>query len=194
MERRPPSGCAGVADARAGGKRDRLLPERPLAHVIHGASRDESRAATAAWRASDAPTALAEPAAIVARASTPPKALSRVRKWARRADESAPYVLTFRVDCLQFRAVARTIAKRLVYEESTIVEASPLPAARAAFTSRVAWTRRTHLGSRTRGLTFGRRRTPPSVFRSATPLARADPGGDRLVRNFGKRAAGGEAR
>ena len=68
MERRPPSGCAGVADARAGGKRDRLLPERPLAHVSHSVSRDERRAATAAWRASDTPAALAEPAAIVASA------------------------------------------------------------------------------------------------------------------------------
>jgi hypothetical protein len=42
-------------------------------------------------RASGGVHALAEPAAIVASAWTPPEALSRVRKWARRADESAPH-------------------------------------------------------------------------------------------------------
>ena len=68
MERRPPSGCAGVADARAGGKRDRLLPERPLAHVSHSVSRDERTRRDGGVARSDTPAALAEPAAIVASA------------------------------------------------------------------------------------------------------------------------------
>ena len=148
-------------------------------------------AVAAAWRASDTPAALAEPAAIVASALTPPKALSRVRKWAHRALTKAP-----RDDVDVSRRLPSSFARRRgrsLRIEKEVAAISPLQLV-LAFTSRVAWTRRTHLGSRTRGLTFGRRRTPPSVFRSATPLARADPGGDRLVRNFGKRAAGGKTR
>ena len=38
------------------------------ARLSYSVSRDERRAATAAWRASDTPAALAEPAAIVASA------------------------------------------------------------------------------------------------------------------------------
>jgi len=64
----PPPAARGWRTRGGGGKRDRLLPERPLAHVSHSVSRDERRAATAAWRASDTPAALAEPAAIVASA------------------------------------------------------------------------------------------------------------------------------